>query len=284
MFWRNFAAYAVTSVFAFEAVSANAALTVPCWETGELPAARLHDFKTMLLVGALKCRDRAPGSLEGYNQFVSQKRSLIISSIHVVKARFIRDGGMTAGVNGFTDYETGLANHYSAMAHDDAFCGQVGTYARLAASASDEDIGVLAGAVAREPSTDVCGSEARPVAKPGMVAAIQPAVMTAAQPVEGESGAAPDAVEVAAVEATPVDSADAAEVVPIAGSAFPAAESAAEAPPAAVADAGHGQPKVVTPPAPSASHALAEAAKALAAAAAALDAQNADPAAASRPN
>ena len=143
MFWRNFAAYAATSVFAFSGVIANATPPAPCWQTGEMPAARLHDFKTMLLVGALKCRDRAPGALEGYNQFVNQKRDLIISSIHVVKARFIRDGGMTSGMNGFTDYETSLANRYSAMAHDDSFCGQVGTYARLAAGLPAYTMGFL---------------------------------------------------------------------------------------------------------------------------------------------
>ena len=275
MFWRNFAAYAATSVFAFTGVIANATPPAPCWQTGEMPAARLHDFKTMLLVGALKCRDRAPGALEGYNQFVNQKRDLIVSSIHVVKARFIRDGGMTSGMNGFTDYETGLANRYSAMAHDDRFCGQVGTYARLAANASDEDIGVLAGSVAHAPSTDLCESEASPVAKLSVVPPIQPAVvMTDPQPGESAPAAA------AAAEGD----ADADEVAPIAAGASLAADSAAEEAPAAVPIVAHDEPKAVTPPAPTAAQALADAAKALAAAAVALNAQNAEPATGSTPN
>ena len=277
MFLRNFAAYAATSVFAFGAIDARAALPEPCWQTGELPAVRLHDFKTMLLVGALKCRDRAPGSLEGYNQFVSQKRELIISSNHVVKARFIRDGGMTAGADGFTDYETSLANRYSAMAHDDVFCGQVGTYARLAASASDEDIGVLANTVVRAPSNSPCGAGGR---------ASRQRHCRCGDPAGRHDGAAADRIRVRRRPRLRLRGlrlycrgcADRRRRVrccrcPSRGASRCGCQMSRRA-----------SMTATTPPAPSAAHALAEAAKALAVAAAALDAQNAAPAATSKPN
>lgn len=253
MFWRNLAAFAAMSPLVLAAVDARAAPPAPCWQAGELPASRLHEFKTMLLVGALKCHDRAPGALEGYNQFVNQKRELLLASIYVVKAHFIRDSGMTLGASGFADYETGLGNRYSSMAHDDAFCAKVGTYARLAAKASDEDIGVLAGAVGPAPATDQCGPQAALGREPMALAAVQPVVVTEPLPIEA-AAAATDIAAVTPIAATP-------------------AVTAPDPP-----------PKAMTSSAPSAAQALADAAKALAAAAAALEGQNTAQATAPKPD
>ena len=64
-----------------------------CWKADEQRAAEVHNFQTMLMVGALKCRNSVPAALDGYNSFMSSKRDLIVANQYVLMGHFIREYG-----------------------------------------------------------------------------------------------------------------------------------------------------------------------------------------------
>lgn len=250
-----FAACAAVLPLCLLSVSANAALSPDCWKADEQRAAEVHNFQTMLMVGALKCRDRVPASLDGYNAFMGAKRDLIVANQYVLMSHFIREYGDSSGIGAFRDYETRVGNKHSGS-DNLARCEAIGAMGRMAAGASEADLRELARVVGEDSLTSTCPNLAKDEG-------LTPTVAASTGPAEP---AAAVAAAVAVNDAAPA----AAEVGP---------DVAA---PAEVTSASGTQPKVVTvaeAPAPTAAQALQEAARALALAATALQSEAAAPAA-----
>lgn len=252
-----------------------------CWKADEQRAAEVHNFQTMLMVGALKCRDRVPAALDGYNSFMNSKRDLIVANNYVLMGHFIREYGDSNGMGAFRDYETHVGNKHSG-ANNLARCEAIGAMSRMAAGASETDLRELARLVGEDSLTATCPSIA--LADEGLA----PTVAATMKPEEQSAPAAeaapplvPATTDLAAKDAAPEPVVDAPEAVDVPVQVPVAAEV-----PVAVASASGSQPKVVTveetpAPEPSAAQALQEAARALALAANALQAQAAGPAGAS---
>lgn len=254
-------------------VSANA---VPspgsdCWKADEQRAAEVHNFQTMLMVGALKCRNSVPAALEGYNSFMSSKRDLIVANQYVLMNHFIREYGDSNGLGAFRNYETRVGNLHS-RADNLARCEAIGAMSRMAAGASETDLRELARVVGEDTLTSSCPNLAQ--AEEGLAPTVVATLNPAAQPVPVAATAPADAsttTDLAANDAAP-EPVDAVE---------PAFDDAVPVP-VEVTSASGTQPKVITveevpapapAAAPSAAQALQEAARALAQAASALESQ-----------
>jgi hypothetical protein len=250
-----------------------------CWKADEQRAAEVHNFQTMLMVGALKCRNSVPAALDGYNSFMSSKRDLIVANQYVLMGHFIREYGDSNGLGAFRDYETRVGNQHSG-ADNLARCEAIGAMSRMAAGASETDLRELAHLVGEDSLRSTCPNVAQAEeglaptvvatlssdAKPTLVAGAEPPVVWTTSGL-ADHDAAPEPVE--AVEPV-LDDPVPVEVTSTSGT----------------------QPKVVTveavsapapAPAPSAAQALQEAARALAQAASALESQAAVSASAPEP-
>lgn len=252
-----------------------------CWKADEQRAAEVHNFQTMLMVGALKCRNSVPAALDGYNSFMSSKRDLIVANQYVLMGHFIREYGDSNGLGAFRQYETRVGNMHSG-ADNLARCEAIGAMSRMAAGASETDLRELARLVGEDSLTAPCPNTA--FADEGLAPAVEATLKSEEQfpPVTGAAPAlVPAATDLAAKDAAPEPVVDA--PVPL---DVPVQVPVAAEVPVQVASASGSQPKVVTveevPAAePSAAQALQEAARALALAANALQAQAAGPASAS---
>lgn len=127
-----------------------------CWDQRELAAARVQQFKTMLLVGALHCRDVEPYVMTDYNHFVDAKRGFINTNAQIVRDRFIRKFGLSYGSNAFSDYETSIGNRLARAGFDRYRCEMIGNYARLAADVSEAGLIDLAYSADDQPEPAVC--------------------------------------------------------------------------------------------------------------------------------
>jgi hypothetical protein len=127
-----------------------------CWDQREVAAARLQQFKTMLLVGALHCRDVEPYIMADYNHFVRAKRGVINMNAQIVRDRFMRKFGPTYGSNAFSDYETSIGNRLARIDYDRYRCETIGNYARLAADVSEAGLMDLAYSTDEEEQIAVC--------------------------------------------------------------------------------------------------------------------------------
>lgn len=230
-----------------------------CWKADEQRAAEVHNFQTMLMVGALKCRDRVPAALDGYNSFMSSKRDLIVANQYVLMGHFIREYGDSNGHGAFRDYETHVGNKHSG-ADNLARCEAIGAMSRMAAGASEADLRELARLVGEDSLNATC---------PGTAPADEGLAPTVAILKSDEQlTPAPTTTDQAAADVAPAPAVD-----------TPASMET----PVEVTSASGSQPKIVTvegkPAAePSAAQALQEAARALALAANALQAQATVPA------
>ena len=285
MYCRLSAARAALLPLCLLSITANAMPTPGsnCWKADEQRAAEVHNFQTMLMVGALKCRDSVPAALEGYNSFMSSKRDLIVANQYVLMNHFIREYGDSNGLGAFRNYETRVGNLHS-RADNLARCEAIGAMSRMAAGASETDLRELARVVGEDTLTASCPNLAQ--AEEGLAPTVVATLNPAAQPVP-VAAPAPTVVstttELAANDAAP-EPVEAVE---------PALDDAVPVPvPVEVTSTSGTQPKVITveevpapapAPAPSAAQALQEAARALAQAASALESQAAVPASAPAP-
>lgn len=264
---------ACAAVLPLSIASANAAPPDRnCWQADEQRAAEVHNFQTMLMVGALKCRDRVPAALDGYNAFMGAKRDLIVANQYVLMSHFIREYGDSSGIGAFRDYETRVGNQHSG-ADNLARCEAIGAMGRMAANASEADLRELARVVGEDSLTTVCPNLAKDDGLAPTVAATSASEEPPAVP------AATLAVNEAAPAPAPALAVNDAAPAPV--------EAALENPaPAEVTSTSGTQPKIVTvaeAPAPTAAQALQEAARALALAATAMQAEAAAPAVAPEP-
>ncbi|MBB4640361.1 hypothetical protein [Rhizorhapis suberifaciens] len=252
-----FAAWTAMLPLCLVSVPANADLpNKNCWQADEVAAAELHNFQTMLMVGALKCRDRSPAALEGYNRFMSIKRDLVVANQYILTSHFIRNYGDSSGTGAFRDYETRVGNRHSS-ADNLGRCEAIGAMGRMAANASEADLRELARVVGQESLEMTCPTFA-----------------------QADEGLAPSFAASASAKAEPA-AAPAADFAGNSGAPTSAGAVADTATPALVTAEAGTQPKVVTvaetpapaAAAPTAAQALQDAAKALALAASAMQSE-----------
>lgn len=245
-------------------VSAPANADLPdknCWQADEVAAAELHNFQTMLMVGALKCRDRSPAALEGYNRFMSIKRDLVVANQYLLTSHFIRNYGDSSGTGAFRDYETRVGNRHSS-ADNLGRCEAIGAMGRMAANASEADLRELARVIGQDSLEMTCPTLA-----------------------QSDEGLAPTFA--ASASAKEPAAGTAADLASNSGESTAAGAAADTTAPTVVVSENGTQPKVVTvaeapapAAAPTAAQALQDAAKALALAASAMQSEAAATAAA----
>lgn len=119
-----------------------------CWARDEIASARVHYLQTKLMVDSLKCRDMLPGTLQSYNDFMNKRRDTLVRYKQRVEAHFVRRLGRGAGIAASDTYNTRVGNQVSSPVIDATQCERAGTFARLATFASEDDLRVLADAVA----------------------------------------------------------------------------------------------------------------------------------------
>ncbi len=134
-----------------------------CWTREEARAAQIRGLQTMLMVGTLQCRGYNRHSVDLYNDFILNQRSLLDANATVLKAHFERETGGAEAQRAYDRYATSLANRYSAEMDDVAFCETVGEFVRVAAHASDEGLMRLAETVAAAPPAGSCTPSGAPL-------------------------------------------------------------------------------------------------------------------------
>jgi hypothetical protein len=148
---RSSAALAMLSL----ALTSTSALAAQCWDANEMNSVRMHSFNTMLLVGALKCRNVAPEVMDSFDAYSRARQEMMAGNSFLVSAHFINRHGLRSGKIAFANYESKVANQYSARTDDPVSCARIGAYSRLAAHATENDLLELASAVAPLPA-DTC--------------------------------------------------------------------------------------------------------------------------------
>lgn len=142
------------AILAMCASAANAS-NYPCFHADEQRSARIHDFQILMMVGALKCRDVAPGSVGRYAAMLSQRDQELASHGDRLLGRMIEEQGYREGRRTFDAYETMLSNHYSDRNLTRATCEDLGAYARMALEANPAELETLATLASRR-TIDMC--------------------------------------------------------------------------------------------------------------------------------
>lgn len=98
------------SGFALLAAPAQAA----CWKSDEVQAAQVRDLDTMLMVGALRCRNGGDNFLSHYNHFVKASRPALIEVNDRLHAHFAASVGAARALTAYDSFVTRTANRYGA--------------------------------------------------------------------------------------------------------------------------------------------------------------------------
>ncbi len=200
-----------------------------CWQPYEVEAARVRDLQTLMLMGALKCGNAGSAVEAGYNNFVAKNRNTIINNNNILKAHFMRDGGISGGQEAYDKFVTGLANSHSARAQSGSFCEVSNTLMTLAQDASESELATLARNFADQPEGvgETCRAEDVVPANQVVTAAVAPAVPAVAPAVQPP--ATPQSAA-AALEAAAVAMQAAATALKEQQAAMPAAPTPVNAP------------------------------------------------------
>ena len=110
----------------------------------------------MLMVGTLRCRIGGHAAETNYDDFATRQHSALGANAYVLKAHYLRENGIQAGRLAYDQSVTLLANKHAARLDDPSFCSTVAAYARMAATASSEDLLVLAQSVVEAPVSGPC--------------------------------------------------------------------------------------------------------------------------------
>jgi hypothetical protein len=94
------------------AVSMPGVAQARCWGPTAVTSARIKDFDTMLMVGALKCRLKGNDVVGRYNRFVQQSRPILSQANEALRTHFEGEGGLDA----YDRYATALANRFGGDA------------------------------------------------------------------------------------------------------------------------------------------------------------------------
>ena len=235
---RN-AAIAATLVCSLPTQSlAQTAYSADCWRPDEARAARLQNLQMALMIDAIKCQDTMPTTLASYNDFMSQRRDLIVANKYGVQAHFVRTLGSVDGAKGSTDYDTRTGNTLSSAPIDVDRCEAAGVYARLATHAPEDDLVALSDMLVKTPGFAECAATATVSTKPKAMiipvwrkpetaatepVTVQPAVVAAnpADVVVASStpvGASDSPIATAVPAAVPAQTATATQLAPVAAS------------------------------------------------------------------
>lgn len=171
---RQVAAKLFVSVIA---ISATMAVEARCWQPHEREAAEVRYFQSMLMVGALRCRDGNRFIEDDYNRFVTRSRNALDDHNEIIYARFARDYGPDSDYY-YDKFTTRLANDYSSRTDRRGFCAEAAALARISAGSHPHDIVVLAKSVVDDlPLRDPLCQEAgygEPMAYPSSVRGGEP--------------------------------------------------------------------------------------------------------------
>jgi hypothetical protein len=120
-----------------------------CTPKEEAAASQLRAVQTSLMVAALSCREASPKVLADYNSFLRSSKDVITSANTVLKKRFIRLHGPTAGQRAYDVYTTSMANKAGRIDDMASFCESMTLVMDEVAQVSPKD---LTGFIARYPS------------------------------------------------------------------------------------------------------------------------------------
>ncbi len=137
----NLAAAAAALAMLLAVAPARAA---PCWAPQTAKAAKIRDFQTYLMVGALQCRGTNVRVLSDYNTFVRNHRTGIAAQNDKLRVHFIGMHGKRAGERAYDRFTTALANDQSSRAQAADYCLSVAEAAARAAAARPADLERLA--------------------------------------------------------------------------------------------------------------------------------------------
>jgi hypothetical protein len=79
-----------------------------CWKQPAVAAARVRTMETMMMVSALRCRDKDTTVLTNYNKFIIANRATLDGINAALKERFKKNGGLPA----YDRYVTQIANKF----------------------------------------------------------------------------------------------------------------------------------------------------------------------------
>ena len=206
---RSASAAAVLLGFACAGVGQAAVPDASCWRSDEVRAARIQNLQNTFMIDALKCRDTIPATADSYNEFLSKRRDPLLADKYTVQAHFVRLLGPVAGMNAATDYDTQASNRLSTSPIDVKRCETTALYARLAASATDDDLLVLASMLGSDQALSECSAPtAAPAVSPRPTAMVIP-IWKKPPPVAATAAAEPTtAPRVAAASTAAAPSAD----------------------------------------------------------------------------
>lgn len=166
MLYLRFAASAMLMAAATAQANTQVANAVECWRADEAKAVRIQNLQTMLMVDAIKCQDTMASTLEGYNSFITKWQDRLVANKYIVQAHFVRRLGPVEGAKAATDYHTRVGNQLSASPISVDRCESTGMFARLAANASDDDLVIMANALAGAVEVTECPAAEPVKAKP----------------------------------------------------------------------------------------------------------------------
>ena len=138
---------ALTCAGVFMSASIANSAQAACWQPHEVAAAEVRYFQSMLMVGALQCRDENRFIEEDYNRFVTQSRAVLDENNTTIRTRFTRDYGMRDGEYLYDRFTTRIANDFASQTDHAAFCQDAAGLARIAADSHPYDMIVLARSV-----------------------------------------------------------------------------------------------------------------------------------------
>jgi len=136
---------------------ANPALAAElhCFKQNAMQSARIHDLQVMLMVNALKCRERRPETLRRYGNLLEQRGAELGDHARKVEATLSEKFGSANGPVAFHRYETAIANYHSYPAPSQEQCEVIATYIDLATRADHAELETLS-KLATSRSIDVC--------------------------------------------------------------------------------------------------------------------------------
>ncbi len=132
-----------------------AELRATCWKQSAVAAARVRTMETLMMVSALRCRDRDATVLPNYNKFVLASRGALDSINGAIREKFAKEGGMSA----YDKYVTQMANQFGngKAGMDCAAAAELLTKA-LAANGSLPALSLLAESAAITPHLTEAGA------------------------------------------------------------------------------------------------------------------------------
>ena len=104
-----------------------------CWSAEAVDAAQVRDLDTSMMVATLRCRLHGVDISGHYNQFVRDKRAVLVAASDHLRAQFAVGRGSKAGLDAFDRFATALANSHGAG--DALSCHDYKALAQAAAAA-----------------------------------------------------------------------------------------------------------------------------------------------------